>query len=279
MQDRLVELLKTFELCARVFQAGPLCLTAEFYDDPALGYIHLVKNGSVRVESPKHSPLLIEEPSVFFYMNPVNHRLIPVGENLQTVCASLEFGAGVGNPLAQGLPDVMLIRLSDMPSLDLALQLLFHEVQDVHCGQQAILDRLMEIIFIQLLRDAMNQKRVQVGLLAGLADSKLAKALNAMHKDPAHRWSLEQLAAISGMSRARFAAHFHKVVGLTPGNYLNEWRLTIAQKLLQQGKPVQWIADSLNYSSVSALSRSFRGHTGCSPTEWVQRFRERAHTE
>mgnify|MGYP003708198599 CR=1 FL=1 len=49
MEDRLVELLKRFELHARVFQAGPLCNTTEFYEGDNLGYIHVVKRGAMRV--------------------------------------------------------------------------------------------------------------------------------------------------------------------------------------------------------------------------------------
>lgn len=271
MEDRLVALLKCFELHARVFQAGPFCHTSEFYDDERLGYIHVVKSGTLRVESPRHPTLLIDEPSVFFYLNPVRHRLIPQGQTVETVCASLEFGAGSGNPLARALPEVMVIRLQDMPTLDLALQLLFQEAAERHCGRQAMLDRLMEVVFIQLLRDAMDQKRLQVGLLAGLADPRLANAINAMHDTPAHHWSLAELAEKSGMSRARFAVRFHDVVGMTPGHYLSEWRLAIAQSLLRQGKPLQWISDHVGYGSASALSRAFRTHIGMSPTEWLRR--------
>ena len=264
--------MKCFKLHARVFQAGALCNNAEFYDSDELGYIHVVKQGPLRVESPHHPALLIDEPSVFFYMNPTRHRLIPVDETVETVCASLEFGAGLGNPLTRALPEIMVIRLQDMPDLAQALQLLFLEADQHHCGRQAVLDRLMEVVFIQVLRDAMDQQRLQVGLLAGLADARLAKAINAMHSAPAQAWTLEQLAEQCGMSRARFATHFHDVVGITPGNYLTQWRLAIAQSLLRQGKPVQWISDTVGYGSPSALSRAFRAQLGMSPTEWLSRY-------
>lgn len=229
MEDRLIDLLKCFHLHARVFQAGPFCDTSEFYEGDKLGYIHLVKEGTIRLESPHHP--------------------------------------------TQALPDLMVIRLRDMPNLDQALQLLFLEAAQQHCGRQAVLDRLMEVVFIQILRDAMEQQRLQVGLLAGLADTRLAKAFNAMHRAPARPWTLEQLAQQSGMSRARFASHFHDVVGITPGNYLTQWRLANAQSLLRQGKPVQWVSDTVGYGSASALSRAFRAQLGLSPTEWLNKFK------
>lgn len=272
MDDRLVEVLKCFELRARVFQAGPLCHSANYDAADGLGHIHVQQRGILRVESPGHPPLLIDEPSLFFYMNPTSHRLLPKGRDVEMVCASIEFGAGLRNPLARALPDLVLIRLSDMPTLDMTLQLLFREAAEQHCGRQAALDRLIEVVFIQVLRDLMDQQRLQVGLLAGLAEPRLAKAINAMHKEPARNWSLEDLAATAGMSRARFAAKFRNVVGMTAGSYLGEWRLGVAQSLLRQGKPVQLVSDVVGYGSASALSRAFRAQVGLSPTEWVKQY-------
>jgi len=272
MDDRLVELLKHFELRTRVFQAGPLCHSASFDAADGQGYIHVHQKGTLRVVSPGHPTLLINEPSLFFYMNPTRHRLLPKDREVEMVCASIEFGTGLRHPLARALPEVVLIRLCDMPSLDMTLQVLFREAGEQHCGRQAVLDRLVEVVFIQVLRDLMDQQRLQVGLLAGLAEPRLAKAINAMHADPARNWSLDELAATAGMSRARFAARFRDIVGLTPGSYLGEWRLGVAQSLLRQGKPVQLVSDRVGYGSASALSRAFRAQVGLTPTEWVKQY-------
>ncbi|MDN3556523.1 AraC family transcriptional regulator [Halomonas maura] len=274
MEDRLAELLERFELRARVFQAGPLCHSAHFDEADGLGYLHVQRGGSLRVESPDHPPLLIDEPSLFFYMNPTSHRLRPQGRDVELVCASIEFGQGLCHPLARALPEVVLIRLRNMPTLDMSLRVLFHEAAERHCGRQAALDRLSEVVFIQVLRDLMDRQRLRVGLLAGLADTRLARAINAMHAEPARAWSLEDLAATAGMSRARFAIRFREVVGRTPGSYLSEWRLGLAQSLLRQGKPVQLVSDVVGYGSASALSRAFRAQVGLSPTEWVKQDTE-----
>jgi AraC-like DNA-binding protein len=90
-----------------------------------------------------------------------------------------------------------------------------------------------------------------------------------MHAEPSRNWSLEELAATAGMSRARFAVRFRDTVGMTPGSYLGEWRLGVAQSLLRKGKPVQLVADIVGYGSASALSRAFRAQVGLSPTEWL----------
>ncbi|WP_051302121.1 AraC family transcriptional regulator [Sedimenticola selenatireducens] len=270
MSDRLVELLKCFSLKARVFQTGPLCHSASFDQVAGVGYIHVLQTGRLQVRSQAHAALQFDEPVLFLYMNPTTHHLTPQGPDVEMVCASFEFGAGLNTPLARALPDVVVIRLADIPALDRALSLLFIEAGEHHCGQQAILNRMMEVIIVLVLRDLMDQHRLQFGLLAGLADDRLARAINAMHAEPAREWSLEALAETANMSRARFANRFREVVGTTPGAYLGEWRLTVAQSLLRQGKPVQYVADVVGYGSASALSRSFRAHVGQSPREWLK---------
>jgi len=79
---------------------------------------------------------------------------------------------------------------------------------------------------------------------------------------------LFNLADVAGMSRARFAEKFRKTVGITPGNYLVEWRIGVAQSLLRNGKSIQFVADAVGYANASALSRAFSTHVGLSPKEW-----------
>ncbi|MGD8742715.1 MAG: cupin domain-containing protein [Granulosicoccaceae bacterium] len=268
MDDRLVWLLNYFELHARVFQAGPLCRAAHFHAQDGHGYIHVLKSGTLRVEHTRQAALLLDEPSLFFYMNPTSHRLLPQDDNVDMVCASFDFGAGLRNPLDQALPEVLVLPLRDAPSLDAMLQLLFAEAGQQHCGRQAVLDRLIEVVIVLLLRDLMDRNRLQVGLLAGLTDPKLAKAINAMHAEPARAWTLPELADLAGMSRARFATRFRDTVGISPGSYLTEWRIGVAQSLLRRGKSLQLVADAVGYSNTSALSRAFTALVGMSPREW-----------
>lgn len=274
MQDRLVWLLDRFELRASTFQAGALHCNAAFRAEEGKGYLHLLRAGSVELQSHKHREnrqAVIDQPSVFFFMNPEAHSLRPLGKDTSMVCASFEFGLSEGNPLLQALPDMVLVKLSEIPLLGLTLKQLFAESAEFHCGRQAILDRLCEVALILLLRDLMDQQRLEVGLLAGLSDPRLAKAITAMHAQPERAWPLEDLAAAAGMSRARFAVHFKKIVGKTPGLYLAEWRLGLAQSLLRKGKPIKFIADEVGYSSASALSRAFTAQRGMSPSEWLRK--------
>lgn len=272
VDDRLVWLLNRYELKAHIFQAGPLANPSSHDTDNGLSYIHVLRAGKLLLETTGEPAQLLEEPFIFLYMTPANHRLIPKDDNVNLICASFDFGANLKNPLVKALPEKMLLKQQDIPALNEALDFLFNEAEEEHCGRQAILNRQIEVVIILLLRDLMDQNRLEIGLLAGLADLKLAKAINAMHAQPEKNWSLEELAEKSCMSRARFATKFRDIVGMTPGNYFTEWRIGIAQSLLSRGKPVQLIADTVGYSSASAFSRVFTAHVGKSPTDWKKQY-------
>ena len=83
----------------------------------------------------------------------------------------------------------------------------------------------------------------------------------------------ETLAAQAGMSRARFAAAFKDAVGVTPGDYLADWRMNVSCTLLKQGRPVAVVADRVGYGSPNALARAFRVRMGCAPRDWLAQQR------
>jgi transcriptional regulator GlxA family with amidase domain len=88
----------------------------------------------------------------------------------------------------------------------------------------------------------MNAHLVDSGVLMGLSDLRLGKAIEGMHKHPETSCSLEQLAQRAGMSRARFAAYFRQLVGMTPFDYLTDWRMGVAQTMLRKGNSLKLIA-------------------------------------
>ena len=163
---------------------------------------------------------------------------------------------------------MLSVPLAQLPGLDLAQQLLFDEVQACRCGHDAVVDRLAEVLMIQLLRHAMAHCLVDVGVMAGLADARLAKAISAMHAQPAQGWNLDNMAALAGMSRSRFAAHFTRTVGAPPGDYLTRWRLGLARTLLRKGLPVKQVAAEVGYASPGAFGRVFLQRVGATPTHW-----------
>lgn len=185
------------------------------------------------------------------------------------VCATVQFSGGSANPVAQALPPIVAMPLADLHGLGTLLELLFSEAANPQCGRQAVIDRLFEVLVIQLIRKLMNDGAVNAGLLAGMAHPQLAKALVALHEDPARAWTLETLAGAAGMSRSAFANAFHAVVGQTPGDYTCNWRVTLAQDLLSRGRVLKHVAQDVGYGSPAALSRAFKARLGCGPRQWL----------
>jgi hypothetical protein len=110
---------------------------------------------------------------------------------VELVCATIEFGAGMLNPLIASLPEPLVLPLDALPELAPALQLLFSEAFSESPGRQAAIDRLFEYVFVLLIRSSMNAHLIDSGILRGLSDLRLGKAIEGMH--PETSWSRNNL--------------------------------------------------------------------------------------
>ena len=268
MTDRLAGFFNQYSLKARMFFTGTLCKNMDFDENISGGYLHLLSRGTMIATSPLHAPLTITQPSLLFYPRPSKHRFVHDGD-VDLMCATIDLGGGSNNLLAGALPAVLLISLSDLPMLATTLELLFAEAEQQYCGLQAAIDSLFEYLLIQLLRHIMDNSQSSFGLLAGLADKRLVKALTVMHSNPSENWSLEMLADKAGMSRARFAVHFKETVGTTPVDHLTKWRIGLAQTLLKKGKSISLTANQVGYSSAAVFGRAFKAQVGHTPKVWI----------
>lgn len=271
MADRLEALLQRFSVRAQVFQAGALCGINDLAPEGDTGQLHLIKQGAVAVSHPGAPDLRIATPSLLLYPRPLPHRFVTDAQDgAELTCANLRFEGGSANPVAAALPTFICIPLERIKGSVDVLALIFEEAFEARCGRKALLDRLFEVLLIQILRHLMDNGQTQVGMLAGLAHPRLRLALVAMHERPAEDWGLEALASHAGMSRSVFANAFRDTVGCTPGTYLQRWRVSLVQQALRQGRSLRLIADEVGYGSESALSRSFKASCGLSPREWKQ---------
>lgn len=270
--DPLSPFFAHFALSARVFYSGLLCGVSGDHRTETAGHLHVLRSGILNVERPVGKPIRITEPSVLFYPRPCRHRFrVDEASGAELVCATIEFGAGMRNPIVHALPEVLIVPLRSFKELAPTVDLLFAEAFGEQPGRQTAVDRLAEYFLVLLLRAAMNSRLIQDGVLLGLADRRLAKAIEAMHEQPEHPWTLEMLAAKAGMSRARFAVHFRNTVGVTPFDYLTDWRIGVAQDLLKRGNPLKIVAPSVGYASSMALNRAFSQRVGLSPTVWISK--------
>lgn len=275
--DRLSALLERFRVRAHLFHAGPLCGVTHFAAKPGRGFLHVLRRGEMVVTHRPRSGLprrvAVREPSVLFYPRPLAHDFHNApAEGSDFTCAWLDFDGGADHPLVRALPPLVLLPLHRVDGLAQSLALLFAETDRVRCGHRLLADRLFDVVLLQLLRwllDHPEEAGIPAGLLTGLADPRLARALVALHEAPGRTWSLERMAREAGMSRSAFAARFRSVIGETPADYLTHWRLAIAQARLRDGRPVKAIAEELGYANPSALSRVFTQKIGVSPRAWL----------
>ena len=271
--DRLQGLLQRFSVSARLFHSGPLCGITDFQDG-GLGQLHLLRRGPLEV---RHGGEVhhVTEPSLLFYPRPIAHRFVSDPDTgADMACANLAFSGaqpgGPGNPISRALPAFTCLPLSALPGAAPVLDLLFDEAFARRCGRQVLVDRLFDAVLVLLLRHLLDSGRLREGPLAGLGHPQLAKALVAMHDQPARPWALDSLAMCAGMSRSRFAEVFAQVVGTPPGSYLASFRITLAQDALARGEPMERIAQQVGYGSAAALSRAFTAACGVSPRAWKQ---------
>lgn len=257
--------------------AGVLCGVDHFDACEGHGYLHVLRRGRLRVTHPGAQGLprsmQFAEPTLLFYPRPLTHRFHnPPRSGSDFTCARLIFDGGASNPLARALPALIALPLTQVPGLHAALDLLFAETDRVRCGQRLLADRLFEVVLIQLLRwllDHPQEAGVQPGLITGLSDPRLARALVAIHEAPGKPWTLERLAREAGMSRTAFATRFRESTGQTPADFLADWRIALAQRRLGEGRPIKLLAEDLGYSNPSALSRVFTARVGMSPRQWL----------
>ncbi|WP_186055192.1 AraC family transcriptional regulator [Burkholderia gladioli] len=141
------------------------------------------------------------------------------------------------------------------------------ELRDSRPGKSLMVKHLADMLFIHVLRAyAASANGKTTGWFRALGNPRIGKALRAMHADIARDWTVEALADIAGMSRANFAAHFKKLVGLPPRSYLTHWRMASARHALRETETsVARLAESLGYTSESAFAHAFRRTYGYSP--------------
>lgn len=269
--DRLQALMSYFPVQAQVFHSGLLCQRTDFAAPELGGQIHLVQSGKMTVSHQGHPDMEVVGPSLLFYPRQTMRRFIPQKDmGITLVCAGVRFGGGLDNPLTEALPEVIYLPLEDISGAEPILQLLFTEAFSDNCGREPLTDRLFEAFMILLLRQLIESDLIESGLLAGLAHPKLRQAMVAIHDHPAHNWSLDSLSELTNMSRSVFANTFRNVVGVTPGSYLQSWRINLTQQALLKGEKLKTIPAIVGYSSETTLLRAFRAHCGTTPKDWLK---------
>jgi AraC-like DNA-binding protein len=186
------------------------------------------------------------------------------------VCGFLGCDRRPFNPLLAALPRRMHMRGMSNAWLGSFTGQLTEESSLGRPGSDTVLTRLAELMFIEVLRRYLAELPAgQTGWLAGLRDEVVGRVLTLLHNQPAHPWSLDELAREVASSRTNVAKRFALLVGQPPMQYLTQWRMQVAATLLvQSGAKISAIAAEVGYDSEAAFSRAFKKATGLAPGAW-----------
>ncbi|WP_028924130.1 AraC family transcriptional regulator [Pseudonocardia acaciae] len=156
--------------------------------------------------------------------------------------------------------------------------LLGDEIVKDEPGQEAVLDRLLDLLLIAALRAWFARSGVGAPKwYRAYDDPVVGQALRMLHHNPAHPWTVSEMAAAAGVSRAALARRFTELVGEPPMAFLTGWRLALAADMLtDQDATLEAVARKVGYSSPFALSTAFKRARGISPREYRESHASRA---
>jgi AraC-like DNA-binding protein len=196
------------------------------------------------------------------------------------------------SPLVDALPTMLLVRGRDdyssieavdargtLPALvpqgsgtwlGTTVKFTVNEARAARPGNGAMLGRLTELMFVEILREYMQRlPPSRGGWLSGLKDPHVGKALRLMHEDPIRDWTVDELAREVAISRSVLAQRFTTLVGEAPMRYLAGWRMQVAKQMMRDGEVnIQDVATRVGYESEAAFSRAFKRATGSPPAAW-----------
>jgi AraC-like DNA-binding protein len=193
--------------------------------------------------------------------------------------AVMRFNVDKRHPLLQLMPDVM--RTSDLaanePAIPALLDAMTREADMNRVGAAGILSRLADVLTATIIRTWVEHGcGDSTGWLAAVRNPEVGRVLAAIHLDPSHDWSVEELAREMGASRSGFAQRFVSVVGETPARYVARMRMHQAHQWLREGQRVAIVAERLGYESEASFSRAFKRVIGTSPSHSRDRSKQNA---
>lgn len=248
----------------------------------ATGDLAVIPHGAAHIlsDAPDREPLDVDE--VVERAGYTGQGALVFGEpdeNLacKLFCGHFEFDEGTLHPILQSLPDVIHVPNTQSLNsywLESMLRFVSAEISGDRAGSEAIIHRLSEIVFIQVIRTFVDKVGDDAGSLAAVLHPQFGRCLSKVHRAPAEHWTVEAMALEAGMSRTVFAERFASLMGMTPLNYVTHWRMQEARrKLIDTELPLIDIAEGVGYGSEAAFSRAFKRQFDVTPGE----LRRHAH--
>lgn len=250
----------------------------EFKDTKTASF-HLVRRGECWVISGERTELLGPGDLVFvepgrdhaLASHPPGESPLPGAARTLLLCGYCEFSKESLTPLLDVFPSLTIVREEELlkhPWLKGTLDQLSSEYMSQQPGAELVVNKLTEVVLVELIRINFGRED-QSRFVTALSDKRIAKALQQLHSNPHKSWTLEKMAEEVGMSRAAFARRFKDLVGQPMFEYLTILRVQRARELLRDTNlPVYEIANQVGYESELAFTKTFKKHTGTTPTRF-----------
>jgi AraC-like DNA-binding protein len=282
--DLLSELLRSVRLNGEriVAYSPPQTFSISFAD---IGTLHIIEEGELvlRIDGDPHAER-VSRGDVILLPRGDPHHLSDVGDHAPGpagwLCGTFTIGDPQASHLLASLPAVIILRGAHgtrgqaLEGLEVARKMLLVEMRSPSQGSAVMVARILDLLFIQILRAWAAGTDAEPNWLAGALDQQIGLALSAIHRDPGHYWTVEELARACSLSRSAFAARFVDRVGKPPATYLAHVRLDAATDLLRDTSlPVALIAENVGYTSEAAFSRAFKHRYGTPPAHWRRDIR------
>ncbi|ODB37613.1 AraC family transcriptional regulator [Pseudomonas mosselii] len=282
-------LLESLELDASLFHVGRYC-GGWHASTQGMGRasFHLVVQGHCWLHiDGQAQPLRLESGDAVFLLRDLAYRLsgdeeagdacaqprrsmqpldLEAGDGVGLVCGFFHFQSGLSSLIVDGLADWILLRASE-PAGSAARALFGLILEECRRPQssQALLERLTHLLFLYVLRQQVHAGQSLGGLVALARQPAFAGLLERLIEEPGQAWTLESMAACTGLSRSAFFKRFNELAGQSPGQVLLALRMRHACQLLKTGNTVEQVGAQAGYQSVAAFTRAFAKAVGMQP--------------
>lgn len=249
------------------------------FEDTSSASFHLVRRGECWVMSGERTECL--GPGDLVFVEPGRDHVLashppkqdpPLGEiRTLLLCGYCSFVEETGTPLLDIFPSLTIVREEEIlkhPWLKSTLDQLSTEYMSQQPGAELVVNKLTEVVLVELIRINFGRDD-KSRFIRALSDKKISRALQHLHNNPHIAWTLEKIGGEVGMSRAAFAKRFKNLVGQPMFEYLTMLRIQRAKELLKETKlPLYEVASRVGYESDLAFTKTFKKHTGTTPTRF-----------
>ncbi|NVK22278.1 MAG: AraC family transcriptional regulator [Kangiellaceae bacterium] len=270
--DIISKILQSLHFDANIYLHSEFCSPWGLQsDNPSVGTFHVIAYGHCTIQTENNLHISLNAGDLIFFPKNIKHKIENTSEggiSTTLICGSYQF-SDAHSPLISALPDFIHIKANELGQLswfESLIKQIVNEAESGTEGRSLILDKLAEILFVYIIRYYVLASKSNHGVLAGLADKQLSKALFVFHNDMGNPWSVETLAQHALMSRSAFSDKFAEVIQMTPMQYVTYWRMQCAyNQLTSTNTPIISIALDHGYKSEAAFSKVFKKQFAISP--------------